>query len=194
MSNEYLVYGLIDPDDFTLRYIGQSSSGIARPKSWLHGKYGKGDASGWIRALEKASKKPGIVVLEKCTDHINVKWCEKKWIAVLRCNNANLLNKTPGGESYQPSIYGLEKKKTNNLPPIGKGKDNPFYGKKHTEATRLAISRINSKAIVDSFGNEYSSIKEASIRLNIDYSSIGKNLRNRPGFSKVKGMTFHYKD
>ena len=103
---EFLVYGLIDPRDSTLRYVGKSSSGLIRPRSHFcpcrlreqtH-------AAHWIRSVIAAGLKPQIVILDTASDEPALNEAEAFFITYFKFLGCRLTNLTSGGEGARGVI------------------------------------------------------------------------------------------
>jgi hypothetical protein len=101
------IYGLIDPRDGCLQYIGFTFNFNRRLSS--HCSYRKlltnTKKNSWIRALLKQGLKPRLVVLEEIPltsdrkiDKQNLSLAEIVWIAIICVTGATLKNATDGGE------------------------------------------------------------------------------------------------
>lgn len=117
---KYLIYGLIDPRDGQLRYVGRSSSGLKRPQSTqrkaLKGFEGnKTYKVFWLKELASVGLKPEIEVIEGHSSIAELGDSEIFWIAYFKSIGCRLTNTTVGGEG------GLE-------------------GMKHTTETRHKMS------------------------------------------------------
>ncbi len=100
MQSKYIVYALVDPRSLLVRYVGKSSSGLARPKQHLSAYTYNKDyyVSRWVKSLFELGLKPAICVLDTCNTHEEVVSAEIWWIAVGRCFDWPLTNLTSGGE------------------------------------------------------------------------------------------------
>lgn len=99
-SAPLIIYGLIDPRTRLVRYIGQSSVGIRRPRD--HAKpavlaRNQNYSGNWIRELVRAGLQFEIVVLETldCVDQLDAAECW--WIAYGRASGWPLTNLSTGG-------------------------------------------------------------------------------------------------
>ena len=126
-----LIYGLVDPTDLLVRYVGLSSSGMERPKSHTqpHNLNLKTYCASWIRGLAARGSIPLIVVLELCSKE---QLCaqERWWIAFGRACGWSLTNLTDGGDrpSHTPELRA-------KMSAVRKGKP----GKPHSMETRTKI-------------------------------------------------------
>lgn len=130
------IYGLIDPRNGELRYIGKSHKLRERFLEHLSGK-GKTHKDKWIRQLLSLGLQPELIVIEETEDWVEA---EKFYIAYFRSIGANLTNLTDGGEGivgYKPTAEVIEKRRQGNL------------GKKRSEATKLKVGLAK-------LGNQYS--------------------------------------
>lgn len=104
-----LIYGLIDPRTEELRYVGQSSKGLERPKQhWskrVQGGALRDHCHNWVRSLLAEKLVPEVVVLESYdavdpTDGQTKSWLdtnERLAIAFYREMGCDLTNQTDGG-------------------------------------------------------------------------------------------------
>ncbi len=97
----FIVYGLVDPRDGQLRYVGKSCSGKRRArqhanptrviKDFTH----KGN---WVKGLVAVGLRPEIEVLESVVDSQELDEAERFWIAYYRALGCRLTNLTDGGD------------------------------------------------------------------------------------------------
>lgn len=101
MTKNFIVYGLVDPRDGQIRYIGKSSYGMSRPlqhkapHSLAKDKTYKGH---WIRQLLSLGLVYSVVVLRNCTTNEESCQAEKEEIKKAKENGFQLTNLTDGGE------------------------------------------------------------------------------------------------
>lgn len=94
----FIIYGLRDPRDGAIRYVGQSSRGLLRPRQHFYqAKHGeRGFKSNWIRSLDSLGLKYEIVVLEQTAlellDEREIWWIAQGRIA------GTLTNVSDGGD------------------------------------------------------------------------------------------------
>ena len=84
----------------------------------------------------------------------------------------NLVNKTHGGEGSIGVIVSDITKSKMSMAHIGD--KNPMYGKPQSVSHRIKNGMVHSKPVIDQFGNEYKSAKEAAKYNNINASNITK--------------------
>jgi hypothetical protein len=96
-QGECLIYGLCDPRDGTLRYVGKTTQSIAdRVRGHLREKRAC-KRYGWLCKLSKLGMRPSAILLERVpTSDANA--AESFWIAAFRATGAVLLNMTDGGD------------------------------------------------------------------------------------------------
>src|SRR5438105_11913465 len=107
MSN-FIIYGLIDPRDGQLRYVGKSVSGMNRPKAHMQHVFLQSNTHkvNWIRQLKALGLQYGIVVIQSLDDKEMLSQAEIFWIAYFRQLGCPLTNLTAGGEGmlgHRPS-------------------------------------------------------------------------------------------
>ena len=92
------IYGLTDPSDGSVRYIGKSNDRIRRFKDHLFNAF-KGNAPvyAWIRKLRKLGLQPGLVVLKELKPDEDWKSEERRLISEYRSRGEELLNVSSGG-------------------------------------------------------------------------------------------------
>lgn len=134
ISRQYLIYGLRDPRDKRIRYVGKSSSGMRRPRE--HDREGllsreKNQAKrDWIREVHAAGMRCEIVVLQFChRDELDV--AERCWIIIGR-SAGTLTNLANGGG-------GIRQASTETRAKMSAVK----LGKRHSEETKKKISDAN---------------------------------------------------
>lgn len=137
MTSKHLIYGLFDPRDGQLRYIGKSSSGLARPKEHLEpGRLAlnKSWSGNWIRKLIRYGLKYRISVIQEFAggDHLNR--AEMYWIAYFRQAGCRLTNVTNGGEG----VSGLPRSAATRAKISASSK-----GRQVSQETRAKIGAAN---------------------------------------------------
>lgn len=144
---EGYIYGLVDPRDNEIKYIGKTLSKLnIRLNAHINDKK-QSKKQSWIKHLKDLSLLPTIILLDTCNEKDCYYW-EQWWIQVFKSWGFELKNLTDGG----PGSTGLKKsqEERKKMSEIRKGKrtgsDNHFYGKKHTEETKKKISE-KSKGI-----------------------------------------------
>lgn len=92
-----LIYGLVDPRTHLVRYVGQSSRGLHRPRE--HRSLGRRTGphcKRWIAQLQQLGLDYEVVLLE--TGDLDLNIAERWWIAYGRASGWPLTNLTDGGE------------------------------------------------------------------------------------------------
>lgn len=102
MSSQFIIYGLVDPRDGQLRYVGKSCSGKKRPSNThrrsLAGREGRTHKANWIFNLHESGFRPGIVVIQEFDSSEILSFAERHWIAYFRQMGCPLTNLTDGGD------------------------------------------------------------------------------------------------
>ena len=95
MSDTVFIYGLVDPRDKKVRYVGKSKNPYARRDNHLSEARMKnrrgGKRLGWLRELNRVGVRPRVIILETVIGCWEER--EKHWIASL----PGLFNSHPGG-------------------------------------------------------------------------------------------------
>jgi hypothetical protein len=100
MSSKFIIYGLFDPRDGQLRYVGKSVIGLKRAREHAfpaHLKNDKSHCGNWIRLLIRLGIKCGVVLLHDVGDPELLSDAEIFWIAYFRKMGYPLTNFQDGG-------------------------------------------------------------------------------------------------
>lgn len=118
-ANQYIVYGLIDPRDQQLRYIGKSNYGLKRAKQHFEKSSRKirSYKNNWINSVFNDGLKPSIIVLSKCDSSSDAFEEEEHLIRYFKYVGCRLTNKTNGGDGFTKKHSSSTKRK---LSEIGK--------------------------------------------------------------------------
>lgn len=100
MCSKYIVYGLVDPRDGLVHYVGFSRTGMRRPRhcaalSKIH--KGETPKHRWLLSLRSDGIDHQIVVLESFDVEADGYPAETRWIKKLRAAGAPLTNSTDAG-------------------------------------------------------------------------------------------------
>lgn len=102
--SSYLIYGLVDPRNNEMRYIGKSSSGLRRPSRHWSAKSLRLDRNGhkvnWLKQVLADGLEPRILVLERleCQEDLNA--AEMAAISYYRSIGCKLTNILLGGNGF----------------------------------------------------------------------------------------------
>lgn len=220
MPSKFLIYALSDPRTNEIRYIGQSSRGLKRPKHHMCPSSIKGGhnpyKNNWLRQLKSLGLNPIIDVLEELISEDQLDENEQFYIAYFRSIGCRLVNLTDGGKGMRG--YSLSKETRTKMSLSHKGKKQSSEhiannvaantGRKVSETTKAKISLANSGRIYseemkiklaishggrpfcDETGRIYHSQTEASKALDINQSNLWKCLNNQA--SHAGGHVFAY--
>ena len=96
----WVVYGLTEPVNHEIKYVGRTADMMGRYKMHLH-ESRKSAARGrstakesWIAGLLSRGLHPGIVILEATTSRLSVV-AERKWVMLLGNGTSGLVNNRP---------------------------------------------------------------------------------------------------
>lgn len=132
-NRKIFIYGLIDPKDDRVRYVGWTINLKTRLSSHLCGAR-KGDKSyknNWIRKLLYNNLEPEIKIIEETTYLLRIEK-EQYWIKYY--GRENLTNSTDGGEGILGMIFSEESKL--KMSKRQKGRISPMKGKITPEEVR----------------------------------------------------------
>jgi hypothetical protein len=94
-----IIYALLDPSDYAVRYVGYALDGPKRLESHLQQSLkARGHKAAWIRSLRVRGERPIIVTLEDLPGDVDWRVNERWWIARMRELGCDLTNTTDGGE------------------------------------------------------------------------------------------------
>lgn len=112
-----IIYGLIDPRDNQLRYVGKTGTSLKRRlREHIYGATRPGirvRSRFWLRSLIKSNLLPDVFVIEEVDEDDWVE-AEQFWIAYFRMIGADLCNHTDGGEGQHglaASMDTIEKRR-----------------------------------------------------------------------------------
>ncbi len=203
-SSRFIVYGLFDPRDGELRYIGKSCSGLKRANNHTKSsdlkRHGKTHKSAWIMFLLRLGLKPTFGVLRRCSSDKEAYLQEQKIISEFRALGARLTNSTDGG----PGRFGYKLSKktkaklrksakaqqrrspTKHTDETKKGLRTLQLGRKHSLVARANMSKAHGgKPFKEvSSGIEFQTQNQAATFFEISQSKIGMVLN---GFRKSTG-------
>lgn len=100
-SSQFLVYGLIDPRNNDLRYVGKSARGMKRPKEHLSpsGRKGETHKARWLRQIYSDERRlPIILIIRECKSELDAFEHEIAVISIFNKAGFNLTNLSNGGE------------------------------------------------------------------------------------------------
>ena len=189
----FLIYALSDPRSREIRYIGKSSSGLARPRSY--GYPSRQHAAGhlpvfrWVKKMEISGVKYDVDILEICTNAEEASEKEKCHIAYWRFIGADLLNLTDGGDG---SIGCSPNSLTRLKMSVAKiGKQGPNKGKSPSKNTRAAQSKsLGARNFSDQYGTVYNTLRGAARDLGLKHANVLAVLKGRQ--KHTGGYVFKY--
>lgn len=207
MASQFLIYGLTDPRTGEIRYVGQSSTGFARPSS--HGSESKLRSAErtyktrWIRQLKKLGLSYDIVILEEVPGVSDLDDRERFWISRLKHVGNQLTNSTEGGHGTRGFKHREESKLKSSLSQSGP--KNHGYGKRQSEEAQIKRSRsLGGRPVIDGNGVIYQTAAEAARRTGFGEANIHRVLKRYRGSRSLgggrgrpscgKGLTFDYYD
>ena len=124
LPKEHIIYGLKDPRDGRIRYVGKSCYGISRARRHSSVKALAIDDTHkgrWIKQLASLGLAPIIIVLEAGLTEETLSEAEVKWIAKGRSESWGLTNICDGGEGRQVGyVCSPETKEKVRLAKLGK--------------------------------------------------------------------------
>lgn len=187
MKAQYIIYALLCPKCGCPRYIGKSSSGLARVKHHLEtvdnwdGKEhwdGSRHKINWVRALRLEGRIPSFVILTilPTSDYLDA--AEIFWIAEMKRRGCPLTNLTLGGGGtygYKQSQETIEKRRAKLLGRVVseecktriseslKGRPSQKKGRPLTPEEKIKHAVAHAiPPFQDQHGRVYTTIKEAS--------------------------------
>jgi len=99
------IYGLVDPRDNRVRYVGKAIEPSKRLLAHLSLDGNNTFKDDWLRELIDAGLKPTIKILDRCED-FNWQPHERYWIAEYRKTTPDLTNIADGGTPFDDPTHG----------------------------------------------------------------------------------------
>ena len=149
MSNTTFIYGLFDPRNYQLRYVGKADNVEKRLSQHIkqvkHRQYKNRYVCNWIRQLLSEGLTPSVEILEECTQG---SWKEKEiaWITDCKKFGLKLCNLTNGGDGTQGYVFSDETKQ--KLSDMRRGKTTSLKGQSISEEHRDNISKALKNRVV----------------------------------------------
>lgn len=148
------IYGLFDPRNYQLRYIGKTKHTMGiRISQHIHEakKDNKTHKDKWIQSLLRDGIKPSFEILEECTEE-NWEEIEQAWIADCYKLGLKLTNQTIGGDGMKAGRK-LSPEHIEKIRQANTGKKYP--GRKHSEEVKRKMSETRKgKPIYKSRGRK----------------------------------------
>lgn len=215
MKSKFLVYGLQDPFNQQIRYVGKSSNGLRRPRMHFYKSIYDGTEKGthchnWIKKCISLNQEPKIIILNNCIDNSEAIQMEIFWIWYMKnIMFYKLTNITEGGEGSlgrKLSQKSKDKIGNKNRGRIKTEKEridisnrmkinNPTKGKIRTIQERINTSIYKGrreilvhKAIDNSFVGKWNLASVCSKELNVSQNDICAVLKGRQ--QTAKGYVF----
>ena len=149
-NTNIFIYGLVDPTTKEIRYVGQTTAGLSRPRKHLcPSKRGGVDTplKSWINALVANKLMPEITILEEC-EKFQLNGLEQVHIAYLKYLGNSLLNRDGGGQGGNklppgPQSPELIKKRADGR--RGKKNSKPMSEEQKAYFSQLYKGKVNSE-------------------------------------------------
>lgn len=93
------IYGLKDPRNNEIRYVGKSINPTLRYSEHIHEKKTNKEKMEWLKDLSDNGAKPELVILETIGEDVDWQEREKYWIAFGYESNWRLTNIASGGKA-----------------------------------------------------------------------------------------------
>lgn len=205
---EYKIYFLIDPFTDEVRYVGQTSTSLNRRLYQHIRDVRKSPKRDWISKIIECGSSPIIEMVDIVNEQSICNDLEIKWIGHIRNLGYRLLNLTDGGnvttgykftEEQKNKMRGripwnkdrkmtdIERYKiSKSLERYNRLNGNTFYGKKHSDISKMKISKGNSKEVYqfDMDGNfirKWKSCLEVEKVIGLYVSRVCKGYRKTAG-------------
>jgi hypothetical protein len=214
-----LIYGLLDPRTYEVRYVGQTSQGMRRPaQHWTASSLAhetNKHKRNWLRQLLRQQLTPLITILEHVNRATRLDAREKYWIKKLRDAGVRLTNLTEGGcqpRGYKWSLEGRINQSWAQRQRFADPCERRAHGERirrrwasgsfrkkmravrkaqFTDAVRVKIARtLGGKPIRDQNGVVYATIAAAASQLGLRRSGIQLVLRGK--YTHTGGYRFSY--
>ena len=208
MENNVYIYGLKDPRDSQIKYIGKTVDIDRRIKehNQIH-RNKKSKKNSWITHLIRNGMQPIMEVLEECEES---RWIEREkyWIRYYKELSFDLKNMTLGGESNDGYVFTPEDRLKQSESQKLRHKITPFSMETREKLSKKAKQTLNGlgnlklgskksqipiiqKTKDGEIIKEWESLQKASDELNIERSNISHCLRGR--IKTSGGFKWEYK-
>lgn len=149
----YYVYGLFDPRNNELRYVGMTEDINRRLNEHIKPYNLKNNTykQNWIKSLLKYNLKPIIDILEIYKTELEALQAEIELIAYFKAIGCRLTNGTEGGEGHKHNLSTKQK-----LSKINKGKIGPNKAKPLLQETKDKISKTLTGRVGCNKGKKWS--------------------------------------
>jgi hypothetical protein len=199
------IYGLTDPRTAEYRYVGAADEPLRRRYQHIWDAEHRPDGCEfhlWLAELRGLGLKPLYMPLEVADD-----WqeAERKWIRILREEGNRLTNRTSGGMGICDPIASTRAKMSKSQAgrresperiaqksAASKGELNPFFGRRHTEEAREAISRKKKGVPSPKKGTKYPDKNYDNLRKTFiltDPNGIEHVVADLPKFCDANSLT-----
>lgn len=193
------IYGLLDPRNNTLRYVGQTVQSLesrlkhhVKPCEIKKINY----KCQWLKGVIRSGFKPKIILIQECLSVHELNEAEVFYIEYFKYIGANLVNSTPGGmgapignKNSLDHRHSEESKRKIGQSSVGR-KNNLGKSWSNDHKRKIALNNPRRKVIKDNLGNVYESIAEASRKLGIPSFGIRRILNGKGRSYKGKTFTF----
>jgi len=183
METTVFIYALIDPRTDEIKYVGKTNNLKARLSKHINRKL-KTKVSCWIRSVLKEDMLPIMEVLDEVPNSEWQFW-EQHWIWLCLSWGFNLKNGTYGGDGGDVNFTPDTIRK---LRELNLGKNNPMYGKTHTQDARDKISKGNLGMKRSIIGCE--NIRKGKIGHEVSKETRDKLAKSMKGKQHALGHTF----
>ena len=183
-AQTFIVYGLCDPRDGALRYIGKSEYGGNRYSQHLYAVISnreKTRKARWIRGLLLRGLKPEFVTLEVCACRDDLVLAERRHIAEARARGERLTNLTDGGDGMGGYVFTAENRRR-----LAESHKWSLARQRHLRE----ITDACRKPVVDHFGRVYPSITAAAEAIGASEGLVANVLHGRRVTAKGYGFRF----
>lgn len=139
------IYTLAHPITGEIRYVGKTIQklGYRLDNHLSEAENCNNKKCNWFKKLKRLSLRPIIEELDSSESFEEGCKLEIMYIGLFKSWNFRLINATTGGDGVRGYSHTDKQKQAMSLRRKGKniGKDNPFYGRKHSEKSKLIIGQ-----------------------------------------------------
>lgn len=165
------IYGLLDPRDDQIRYVGKTDNLERRYQMHLRDKYHCYRVY-WIQSLREAGLLPTMKVIEEVSPEQDWGDRERYWVQYYREAGCRLTNGTDGGDCGPPRRKGQCPKSTENYGKF-------WTGRRHSESTREKMRRAKlGKKMPDGYADKMRAYMTGR-KLHTDAFKVALAERNR---------------
>lgn len=191
--SKYLIYGLVDPRDGQLRYVGQTNQlpcqRLAQHEHAARRMKDRRRNTQWLRSLQVKSVRPEMLVLEEGLSKFVANETESFYITYFRMVGCRLNNHTMGGEGSVGYKHNDEARSRISAGLVGKGwsEERKLASRALSAESELAlVSMYRSGAPLSTVAGNYELSPSGVVKV-LERHSVERRSPNTSSEARVRG-------